>query len=289
MGNAQPINRSGQKATNQKLENARKLGVLSLSEHALTVIPKQVFELTNLRTIDLCKNKLSHLGPLGQLTELKSVNLDDNELHAGSLDGIVSLSKLQNLSVANNKLGLASTQSPKLIPAGSASSHHSTCVEPLAALPTSLKVINLSSNLLSLIPRALCSPSLSNLERIDLSCNSIAAIPIELTQLPNLIDLNLDKNMIESLPTEIGRLTKLKALSIRENKIQVQSTKFTDKSPQPLPKSLFEDTLLIDLNLHGNSMTNTQLNQFEGFQVFLDRRQKVKSKLISNLDVCGLQ
>jgi hypothetical protein len=41
--------------------------------------------------------------------------------------------------------------------------------------------------------------------------------------------------------------------------------------------------------LHGNHMTNTQLNQFEGFQDFLDRRQKVKSKTMMNLSVCGLK
>jgi hypothetical protein len=59
-------------------------------------------------------------------------------------------------------------------------------------------------------------------------------------------------------------------------------------SQQPLPKALFSDTSLIDLNLHGNQLTNTQMNQFEGYQDFLDRRQKVKSKTMSNFDVCGL-
>ena len=35
--------------------------------------------------------------------------------------------------------------------------------------------------------------------------------------------------------------------------------KWTDANPQPLPKGLFEDTVLIDLNLKGNNLTNTQL------------------------------
>jgi leucine-rich repeat protein SHOC2 len=264
----------------QKLENAKKLGVLSLSEHSLTAIPKQVFELTKLRTIDLSKNRLTSLGSLHHLVELKSINLDFNDLHAGSLGSISSLLKLQNLSLANNKLAL----SPPTTPATA----NLTC-EPLPTLPPTIRVINLSSNLLASVPRALCSPLLTNLERIDLSSNSIAVIPVELTQLPNLLDLNLDKNLIVLLPDEIGRLTKLKVLSLRDNKIQVSSTNFNETIPQPLPKSLFLDTLLIDLNLHGNKMTNTQLNEFEGFQAFLDRRRQVKSKLLTNLDVCGLQ
>ena len=266
--------------------------MISLSEHSLTEIPKQVFEIGNLRTIDLSKNRLTSIVPLDQtLTELKSLNLDSNDLHAGSLGSLSSLSKLQNLSLANNKLALPPQQQQTRAKKGPAESRippTGNC-DPLSELPPSIKVVNISSNHLSSVPRALCSASLASLERIDLSANSIAAIPVELTLLPNLVDLNLDKNMLVSLPNEIGRLKKLKALSLRNNQIQVHSTNFHDKNPQPLPASLFTDTLLIDLNLHGNKMTNTTLNQFDGFQVFLDRRQKVKSKLITNLDVCGLE
>ena len=228
--------------------------------------------------------------PLDQkLTELKSLNLDSNDLHAGSLGSLSSLSKLQNLSLANNKLALPPPQQRQTTKGTTTESRIPSHCEPLPALPPSIKVVNTSSNHLGSVPRALCSASLTSLERIDLSANSIAAIPVELTLLPNLVDLNLDKNMLASLPNEIGRLKKLKALSLRSNQIQVHSTNFHDKNPQPLPASLFTDTLLIDLNLHGNKMTNTTLNQFDGFQVFLDRRQKVKSKLITNLDVCGLE
>ena len=55
------------------------------------------------------------------------------------------------------------------------------------------------------------------------------------------------------------------------------------------------DTLLIDLNLHGNNkLTSTELNEFEGFDVFLMRRKKVKDKnlhggALVNMSVCGLK
>ena len=85
------------------------------------------------------------------------------------------------------------------------------------------------------------------------------------------------------------KLLKLKALSLRHNKITVKSTMFTSSNPQPIPKGLFVNTLVVDLNLEGNAMTNTQLNEFEGFHEFLDRRQKVKNKTLQNLSVCGLK
>jgi Leucine-rich repeat (LRR) protein len=209
------------------------------------------------------------------LSELKSLNLESNDLHAGGVGPISSLEKLQNLSLNNNKLGLK---------------HASTdpADNPLPELPPSIKHIHLSNNMLLKVPRAICSPSLTKLEKLDLSRNSLVVIPSELCSLPSLVELNLDHNKIASLPANIGNLKLLKALSLRNNQLRVTSTHFTNKHPQPLPKSLFTNTLLIDLNLHGNSLTNTQMNDFEGFQEFLDRRQKVKSKTLTNLDVCGL-
>lgn len=88
----------------------------------------------------------------------------------------------------------------------------------------------------------------------------------------------MDSNVIVSLREEVGKLSKLKTLSLKNNYIQVKTTNFSSSNPQPIPASVFEDTLLIDLNLHGNKLSSTQLNQFDGFEAFLDRRKKVKSK-----------
>jgi Leucine-rich repeat (LRR) protein len=85
--------------------------------------------------------------------------------------------------------------------------------------------------------------------------------------------------VIVSLPNEIGQLKALKSLSLKNNHIQVNTTQFSDKNPQPIPAGLFVDTLLIDLNLHGNNkLTSTDINQFEGFDVFLKRRKSIKDK-----------
>lgn len=109
----------------------------------------------------------------------------------------------------------------------------------------------------------------------------------------SLTELNLDNNVIVSLPNEVGQLQKLKTLSLRNNYIQVKSTNFSSTNPQPIPASVFESTLLIDLNLHGNNLSSTHLNEFEGFNVFLERRKKVKSKnlyggALTDMSLCGL-
>ena len=263
----------------QKLENAKKLGILSLTEHGLDSIPKQVFEpelAKKLRTLDLSGNKLAHIpAQLATLTELKTLNLDGNKLVAGTLSVVAKLSKLQKLSVSGNRLG----QMP-------ADQHKKNQVASpdvmLPPLPSTLKEVAMAQNSLQSIPQSLVSKSLQRLEKVDLSGNQLASVD-SLWVLSNLVEIQLDDNVIVSLPPEMGTLKKLKVLSLRNNAITATS------QPQPLPAALFTDTPLIDLNLHGNPMTNTELNRFEGFPDFLERRQKVKKKTLVNLSVCGLE
>lgn len=275
MGNTQPTNRTGRKATAQvrtltlkhrmlnsiclmeyvvhlsipqsfsfawrlllqKIEKAKTLGVLSLSEHSLDQIPAGVFDpdlAKKLRTLDLSKNNLTSLGKLQILTELKSLNVDNNELAAGSLTPVSKLTKLQNLSVANNRLGTPVPKNPAA---------PSKQRAPLPDLPASLKQLNLSANFFSSIPCPVLEATLVKLEKLDLSSNQLATVPVEITNLKNLEELRLDSNTIVSLPEAIGQLSKLKVLSLRDNKLVVTSTTFNDTTnPQPLPKSLFTDT-----------------------------------------------
>ena len=163
-----------------------------------------------------------------------------------------------------------------------------------AHLPKSLKQLKLDSNFLSSVPPSIVSNHLIKLEKLDLSQNQLATIPLEIANLKILAELNLDNNSIVSLPDPIGSLQKLKVLSLRNNHISVHSMKWSEKNPQPLPKNLFTNTPMIDLNLHGNPMTSTQLNTMEGYETFLARRQKVKTHALmggalTNFDVCGLE
>jgi Leucine-rich repeat (LRR) protein len=256
----------------QKLENAKKLGVLSLTEHGLETLPPQLMELatTNkLRTLDLSKNALSSLSGLeGFRATLKTLNGDRNKLT--NVTAVMALDKLQSLSLAHNLLGRPDAVLP-------------------TAWPVSLQQLSLASNGFANIPRSILQTA-KRLVKLDLSSNQLAILPEEINQLVALEELNLDDNTIVALSVAIGDLTKLKILSLRRNRLTVTSTLFNNATnPQPLPAVLFTDTALIDLNLHGNDLTNTQLNQFDGYAIFLDRRQKIKSKTMTNFDVCGLK
>lgn len=245
-----------------------------------------MFELTNLRTLDLSRNKLTKLDQgLAALTNLRSLNCDSNKLQRGSLGPVTHLSKLQTLSLGSNQLGhdLKSDN-----PSGQQQQP-----DTLPPLPPSLKQLKLDTNHFTSVPPQICNPVLTKLEKLDLSFNHLASVPAAIAVLTSLVEINLDSNLIVSLPSDMAKLKKLKSLSLKNNSITVESTNFSSRNPQPLPAELFTDTPLTDLNLHGNKLTNTALNEFEGFQQFLERRQKVKTKgvyggALTNFSVCGL-
>ena len=243
-----------------------------------------LYRITNLRVLDLSKNYLKKLpNRLNQLKTIKTLNLSDNKLIKGSLVPISTMTNMQTLLLSNNRIGLEKDGEQKLV------GPH------LPTLSEKMKTVKLDGNSLTMIPKAIYAPTLTKLESLDLSRNQINIIPEDFCKnLVSLTSLNLDHNLISSLPKEIGLLTKLKSLSIENNKIVVLRTNFDQTYPQPLPSELFKDTSLIDLSLKGNRMTNGQLNEFDGFESFMERRRKIKNKNIHGgalLDttVCGLE
>ena len=245
-----------------------KASFLKDSKHFMIIFSPYLlskFSLTTLRTLDVSKNKLQTLGDkIDTLSNLKSLNCDENKLTATAIQNITKLSKLQTLSMGTNRLGNEVVTDPKSKPK----------LIPLPNLPPSLKNLKLNSNSFMSIPPSIYSAPnpLIKLEKLDLSDNNLAAIPEGIQNLVSLVELNLDQNTIIAVPESVGKLSKLKALSLRRNQIRVEkNTVFSDQNPQPIHPSVFTDTLVVDLNLDGNAMTSTQLNVFEGFDAFLGK------------------
>lgn len=294
-----PKNKTGKNVLQLKLSTAQKTNVLSLTEHGLEEIPTLVYQIVGLRTLDLSKNKIRSLGKISVLKELKSLNCEDNLLTIADVSSLVEishLSNLQTLSLGKNRIKYPTS---------------ATGEKQFPSLPPKVKQLRLNGNEFTSIPKQILISSTTTqhainttLEKLDMSSNNLAYIPKEIGNLTALTELLLDNNVITSLPNEMGKLTKLKTLSLKDNYIQLvvvgSSTKkinanFSCTNPQPIPASIFVDTLLIDLNLHGNKLTITQLNEFDGFDTYLERRRIVKTKglvggaMDGDSTLCGLK
>ena len=122
------------------------------------------FRLTSLRTLDLSKNKIQHLGQISRLSELKSLNCDENMLTSSALSSVSKLTKLQTLSLGKNRLENPANQT-------------------FPSLPSTIKQLKIHGNSFSTIPRQICDPKLKSLEKLDLSSNNLAAVPTEISNL----------------------------------------------------------------------------------------------------------
>ncbi|CAM9613595.1 unnamed protein product, partial [Choristocarpus tenellus] len=208
---SQPKNKTGRKVTAQKVKTAGATGVLALQEHGLKEIPEDIFQLINLRTLNLASNALKIIpGALCSLTKLKTLRVDNNKLE--TLPDLSALLALTDLSARGNHLQGANALGP---------------------LPPSLIKLGLQGNQLGGFPASLPSRKqnssslnttnsllvVTTLQVLDLSENGIVFVPALSPCLPLLVELSLDSNSIGSLGGDIAGLRKLKKLSLRRNRI----------------------------------------------------------------------
>ncbi|KAL9240652.1 hypothetical protein vseg_014846 [Gypsophila vaccaria] len=202
--------------------------------------------LTELTTINLSKNKFR--GPIPEsitkLNKLTALVLSDN-FFTGSLPiGIRRLKRLQELDVSRNKLtgvvpswitNFRGLQSLKM-----ASNGFSGRIPNLAGLwqlntldfsgnqlfgtlpqlPTSLRTLSLSHNVLSGSIHSLWT--LRNLKMLDLSDNRFSGRIRGIVGLPEIITLNLSVNWFTEIqvPRFAGESTHLEVLDVQENRLQ---------------------------------------------------------------------
>ena len=133
---------------------------------------------------------------LGQLTQLKSLDLSGNQLEALP-ESLGQLTQLQWLHLGENQL----TALP----------------ESLGQL-TQLRELYLGTNQLEALPESL--GQLTQLQSLDLPRNQLTALPESLGQLTQLRELNLADNQLTALPESLGELaTKgvLQGIYLHEN------------------------------------------------------------------------
>ena len=158
----------------------------------------------NLSDIELPRHSIESSGlipaELGQLTNLRHLHLEDNELTGTIPAELGRLTNLRRLYLDGNKyIGSIPAELGQL---------------------TNLWILDLNGNQLTgSIPAEL--GQLTNLRHLQLNGNELTGtIPAELGQLTNLTELYLDGNQLTgTIPAELGQLTNLSLLTLGENQL----------------------------------------------------------------------
>lgn len=231
--------------------------ILDLTNCGLTSIPKEVFQLTFLKTLILGKsynekevakhrNYIVEIAPqIKQLSNLRTLDLSGNALATLPIE-LEDLNHLNTLVLHQNQLRKIPTVVYKL--------HFN------------LKELDLSRNRLQSIPRQI--EQLKNLEHLNLSNNNLDVISDNIAKLTNLKELNCSNNKIrkitenfndamllsyfnvaynaiETLPATIGQLKNIKKLNLSNNKIK------------EIPAEILGWRLeLVELNLQNNNLSD---------------------------------
>ncbi len=152
-------------------------------------LPPEIGQLTELKRLELRHGSLTALPPeIGNLTTLEALLLDFNDL-ANLPPEIGKLINLRGLGLQENDLTTLPSEIGQL---------------------TKLKGFNLAGNNLTGLPPEM--GQLTSLESLILASNRLTALPSQIGQLRNLQTLIIDDNALTTLPPEIGQLTNLELL-----------------------------------------------------------------------------
>ena len=198
---------------------ARNTGRLSLAQRELTGIPDRVFELANLRYLDLRDNRLTSLPPeIGQLTRLENLFLGDNKL-TNVPPQLGALSHLNSLDLNNNLLRRLPAELAQLESLGSlmlAGNQLEVLPPPVSRLRR-LEALWLDENQLGALPETI--GALGRLRILRLGGNHLVTLPSAIGRLVNLTTLRLENNKIADLPPQLGYLGNLHLLRVDGNRV----------------------------------------------------------------------
>ena len=207
-------------------DNGRVTGLYFYANQLSGEIPPGLGNLTNLKELDLSRNQLSGEIPpeLGNLANLTGLALSENELSGEIPPELGGLANLQELVLSYNELsgGILPELGnlPNLTYLGLDGNELSGQIPPELGNLANLTGLALVDNQLSgEIPPEL--GNLTNLTRLLLYGNQLSGeIPPELGNLPNLTYLGLSGNELSGqIPPELGGLPNLTQLDLSRNQL----------------------------------------------------------------------
>ncbi|MDZ3991293.1 leucine-rich repeat domain-containing protein [Pseudomonas sp. Teo4] len=195
------------------------LQTLQLSANRLTRLPS-LAGFSELRSLDVQRNRLTTLEGLEHLTGLTQLVANDNALV--SLPDLGRLSRLTRLDLQRNQLEtVEGVQHLTLMTQLDLSDNR------LAALPEHIhwlvrvRYVNLSANRLAALPTGI--GRMTALTQLNLADNRLSDLPVTFGDLVNLRILNLRGNRLTAIPSGLERLRALQELYLANNQVVMDS------------------------------------------------------------------
>ncbi|XP_076825385.1 leucine-rich repeat-containing protein 40-like [Clavelina lepadiformis] len=223
-------------------KQARKSGVLNLSNRNLEAVPAEVWRLNlnaakdaresaasfdagerwwdqvELTKLNLSSNQITSLSDeLSNFQSLIVLDVHDNKL-ASLPSNLADLPNLKRFDVSHNNLqSLPSLEYLKVVSAMLLHYNQLSELPPSIGAMESCELLDASNNLLTSVPATLSS--MKNLRSINLSKNNIATLPASFGEIRSLKIVNLNDNGLKSMPNSIENLCNLEQLYLRNNSL----------------------------------------------------------------------
>ncbi|XP_068325439.1 receptor-like protein EIX2 [Pyrus communis] len=208
-----------------QLRTLRYLNFSSASSGGESEFPKSIFDLSNLKTLDLSRNSFTGRFPpqLASLESLKHLDLSDNHLKGRIPKLLGHFCKLKTLNLAVNEFdggiqellsGFSNCTNNRLESLDLSFNEFATELSDSLRVPTNLQYLDLEANWFwGSFPTSFVN--LSSLKSLNLRGNNMnGSIPESLGQLSELVDLDLSENSWEGIltKTHLINLTRLRSI-----------------------------------------------------------------------------